>query len=151
MKFFRKKSEKLTFLGKSEKKISRKFSEYLYTMGQKLIITESEKNNIRGLYEQTDATQVDNVIGVAPSKLGLNPGLPIKDGSGAEVGKQYMGIGPNRGFVYRIMTGGTNVTEFDPSTKQTTNITLQQMIQDCKGRLQYYVQNTMKNQNTQQY
>ena len=49
-------------------------------MGQKFNITESERNQIRGLYEQSPTD--DTIMGTLPSKLGLNPSQVLKDTSG---------------------------------------------------------------------
>ena len=70
-------------------------------MGQKFNITESERNQIRGLYEQQPTD--DTIMGTLPSKLGLNPAQVLKDTSGNVVGKLYIGNNGNKGYTVKIM------------------------------------------------
>ena len=108
----------------------------------KFVITESERNQIRNLYEQvTD----ESVLGGVPAKkLGLNPGQSIKDSKGMEVGKNFIGIGPNQGFTVKIMYGSNVLRVFNPDDKTTKEMSLDQFRNEYKERSTNWI-NTMKN------
>jgi hypothetical protein len=107
-------------------------------MGQKFNITESERNQIRGLYEQQSTD--DTIIGTLPSKLGLNPSQVLKDTSGNVVGKLYMGNDGNKGYTVKIMNNNSNeAIVFDPTLKGSKTMSLQQVVTDFKSRTHQWI------------
>jgi len=106
-------------------------------MGQKFTITESERNQIRGLYEQQPTD--DTIMGTSPSKLGLNPSQVLKDTSGNVVGKLYMGNDGNKGYTVKIMNNSNDAIVFDPTVKGSKTMSLQQVITDFKSRTHQWV------------
>ena len=106
-------------------------------MGQKFNITESERNQIRGLYEQQPTD--DTIMGTLPSKLGLNPAQVLKDTSGNVVGKLYIGNNGNKGYTVKIMNNSNDAIVFDPMVKGSKTMSLQQVITDFKSRTSEWV------------
>ena len=106
-------------------------------MGQKFNITESERNQIRGLYEQQPTD--DTIMGTLPSKLGLNPAQVLKDTSGNVVGKLYIGNYGNKGYTVKIMNNSNDAIVFDPMVKGSKTMSLQQVITDFKSRTSEWV------------
>jgi len=115
-------------------------------MGQKFNITESERNQIRGLYEQQPID--DTIMGVPISKLGLNPSQVLKDGTGNVIGKFYMGNDGNKGYTVKIMNNSKDAIVFDPIDKGSKTVPLQQMISDFKSRIHEYTSGMTSNPNT---
>ena len=116
-------------------------------MGQKFNVTESERNQIRGLYEQQPTD--DTIMGTLPSKLGLNPAQVLKDTSGNVVGKFYVGIGGNKGYTVKIMNNSNEAIVFDPTLKGSKPMSLQQVVTDFKLRGRDYALNMSKGNNPQ--
>lgn len=106
-------------------------------MGQKFNITESERNQIRGLYEQQPTD--DTIMGTLPSKLGLNPAQVLKDTSGNVVGKLYIGNNGNKGYTVKIMNNSNDAIVFDPMVKGSKTMSLQQVVTDFKSRTSEWV------------
>ena len=106
-------------------------------MGQKFNITESERNQIRGLYEQQPTD--DTIMGTLPSKLGLNPSQVLKDTSGNVVGKLYIGNNGNKGYTVKIMNNSNDAIVFDPMVKGSKTMSLQQVVTDFKSRTSEWV------------
>ncbi len=106
-------------------------------MGQKFNVTESERNQIRGLYEQQPTD--DTIMGTLPSKLGLNPAQVLKDTSGNVVGKLYIGNNGNKGYTVKIMNNSNDAIVFDPMVKGSKTMSLQQVVTDFKSRTSEWV------------
>ena len=106
-------------------------------MGQKFNKTESERNQIRGLYEQQPTD--DTIMGTLPSKLGLNPAQVLKDTSGNVVGKLYIGNNGNKGYTVKIMNNSNDAIVFDPMVKGSKTMSLQQVVTDFKSRTSEWV------------
>ena len=106
-------------------------------MGQKFNITESERNQIRGLYEQQSTD--DTIIGTSPSKLGLNPSQVLKDTSGNVIGKLFKGNNGNTGYTVKIMNNSNDAIVFDPTLKGSKTMSLQQVITDFKSRTHQWI------------
>ena len=119
-------------------------------MGQKFTITESERNQIRGLYEQQVQPQStdDTIMGTSPSKLGLNPAQVLKDNTGNVIGKFYSGNDGNKGYTVKIMNNSNDAIVFDPTIKGSKTVPLQQMVTDLKSRTHEYVSGMTSNPNT---
>ena len=117
-------------------------------MGQKFNITESERNQIRGLYEQQPTD--DTIMGTLPSKLGLNPAQVLKDTSGNVVGKLYMGNNGNKGYTVKIMNNSNDAIVFDPTLKGSKTMSLQQVITDFKSRTHQWISGMVGKGNTSQ-
>lgn len=106
-------------------------------MGQKFNITESERNQIRGLYEQQSTD--DTIMGTSPSKLGLNPSQVLKDTSGNVIGKLFKGNNGNTGYTVKIMNNSNDAIVFDPTLKGSKTMSLQQVITDFKSRTHQWI------------
>lgn len=117
-------------------------------MGQKFNITESERNQIRGLYEQQPTD--DTIMGTLPSKLGLNPAQVLKDTSGNVVGKLYIGNNGNKGYTVKIMNNSNDAIVFDPMVKGSKTMSLQQVITDFKSRTSEWVSGMVGKGNSSQ-
>ena len=117
-------------------------------MGQKFNITESERNQIRGLYEQQSTD--DTIMGTSPSKLGLNPSQVLKDTSGNVIGKLYMGNNGNTGYTVKIMNNSNDAIVFDPTLKGSKTMSLQQVITDFKSRTHQWISGMVGKGNTPQ-
>ena len=119
-------------------------------MGQKFILTESERNKIRGLYEQQVQPTNDTIMGILPSKLGLNPAQVLKDMSGNVIGKFYTGNNGNVGYTVKIMDNSNDAIVFDPTVKGSKTVPLQQMVTDFKSRTQQWISGIVNKGNTPQ-
>ena len=119
-------------------------------MGQKFTITESERNQIRGLYEQQVQPQStdDTIMGTSPSKLGLNPAQVLKDTSGNVIGKFYSGNDGNKGYTVKIMNNSNEAIVFDPTIKGSKTVPLQQVVTDFKSRTNEYISGMTSKPNT---
>jgi hypothetical protein len=117
-------------------------------MGQKFTITESERNQIRGLYEQQVQPTDDTIMGILPSKLGLNPAQVLKDGTGNVIGKFYSGNDGNKGYTVKIMNNSNEAVVFDPTLKGSKTVPLQQVVTDFKSRSHEYISGIMAKGNT---
>ena len=102
-------------------------------MRQKFNITESERNQIRGLYEQQSPTD-ETIMGSSLSQLSLNPAQVLKDTTGNVIGKFYAGIGGNKGYTVKIMNNSNEAIVFDPTLKGSKTMSLQQVVTDFKTR-----------------
>lgn len=120
-------------------------------MNKRIILTESEREQIKGLYEQPVQNQPvadETILGISPSKIGFKAGQVMKDKTGVEVGRVYMGIGPNAGHRITITFGDNFAKVFNPEDNSTKNIPLEELRTDYKQRLVSYVQDMAKKVNT---
>jgi len=120
---------------------------YLYNMGQKFTLTESERNQIRGLYEQPAQ---DTIMGTPASQLGLNPLQLLKDKVGNVIGRYYMGNDGNKGYTVKIMNDSNSAIVFDPSDNTSKTVSLQQLVADFKSRTHDYVNGMLAKGSTAQ-
>lgn len=118
-------------------------------MGQKFTITESERNQIRGLYEQQVQPTDDTIMGNPITKLGLNPAQVLKDTTGNVIGKFYAGVGGNKGYTVKIMNNSNEAIVFDPTVKGSKTMSLQQVVTDFKTRGRDYALSISKGGNPQ--
>ena len=119
-------------------------------MGQKFNITESERNQIRGLYEQQVQPTDDTIMGYPITKLGLNPSQVLKDVTGNVIGKIYMGNDGNKGYTVKIMNNSNDAIVFDPTLKGSKTMSLQQVVTDFKTRTHQWVTSIMDKKNNPQ-
>ena len=118
---------------------------------RKLIVTESEREQIKGLYEQPVQNQPvtdESLLGISPSKIGFKEGQIMKNSSGAEIGKLYVGMGPNAGHRITITYGQNGAKVFNPEDKSTRTISLEELRNEYKQRMLSYTQNMLKKINT---
>jgi hypothetical protein len=120
-------------------------------MGQKFNITESERNQIRGLYEQQVQPADDTIMGTPITKLGLNPSQVLKDVTGNVIGKVYMGNDGNKGYTVKIMNNNSNeAIVFDPTLKGSKTMSLQQVVTDFKTRTHQWITSIVNKKNNPQ-
>lgn len=118
---------------------------------RKFIVTESEREQIKGLYEQPVQNQPvtdETLLGISPSKIGFKEGQIIKNSSGQEIGKFFIGMGPIVGHKITIMFGQDGVKVFNPEDNTTKMMTLEQLRNEYKQRVLAYIQNMSKRVNT---
>jgi hypothetical protein len=110
-------------------------------------LTESEKNQIRGLYEQPAQ---DTIMGIPLSQLGLNSLQVLKDKVGNVVGRYYIGNDGNKGYTVKIMNDSNTGIVFDPTNNTTKTVPLQQLVVDFKSRTHDYISGILAKGSTAQ-
>ena len=118
---------------------------------RKFIVTESEREQIKGLYEQPVQSQPvtdETILGMSPSKLGLKPGQIMKDKTGVEVARVFAGMSPNSGHTITITLGNDYAKVFNPEDNTTKNVPMDQLRKEYKQRMVDYLQNMTKKINT---
>lgn len=118
---------------------------------RKFVITESEKEQIKGLYEQPVQSQPvtdETILGMSPSKLGFKPGQIMKDKTGVETARIFAGMTPNSGHTITYTIGNDYAKVFNPEDNSTKNIPMEELRKEYKQRMVTYLQNMAKKINT---